>query len=141
MKLEERTDLYRRVAERYTKKFYEEFKGEPKSSSHYRHIAANLISAMRGYGFGIEDGDTENIYDYKIQFLNRLKALRIYLNLIRSLPKFREAEFKTEKGYFTDIEKFICSNEGVAEREKTKIDIHSQYVFSAKKRLDEMSMS
>ena len=133
-----RNELYKKIAKRYENIYIEEFKNQPKSSSHFRHIAHNLIGSMDGFASVIDDSPEGK--DSRKKFLLHLKMTSTYLNLIRKCPDFREKEFTDEKGYFPELCDYLWSKEGKNEREKMGFGGQSAtyYVLLAKQKLGDV---
>ncbi|MBI2628962.1 hypothetical protein HYW74_02675 [Candidatus Pacearchaeota archaeon] len=127
------TDLYQKVYQKYIKK-WEEVEKEATGSSKFRDIAANLIVGLNGFR-GMAS-DNPNQREWREGFCNTYELIKTYFRLMDTFPEFREAELKTEKGYFPDISDYVCSKSGIDERKRTNVSAIEQYVSRAKQRLE-----
>jgi len=97
----------------------------------YRHVAINLLNIMTTASmlFGI---DSVRWANQKEIYVECLMSLKRYFYLLNNFPAFKEAEFSTQEGFFSDIPLAVFPEEL---RKLNTDSISMYYVQEAYKRL------
>lgn len=130
-----KNELFQKVADKYMKKFQEmKEKYRPKSES-WNDVAPNLITGLIGSLFGLRNPDRNKRNCFRSNFINCMKALKTYFNLLEKYPEFKKAEFESKEGAYPDIFNYVYEVEGI-NLIHNKQSTHERYVNLVKARLE-----
>jgi hypothetical protein len=108
----------RAVTERYNCRINElEQAGCLKGNSH--HVLFNLICGLGMATDFLEDyPERAKWEDRRSNYLENLRRIKTYFRLLDNHPKFKEAEFNIDLGYFPDIADSIPASDYVDESKR-----------------------